>query len=134
MLLMREPHVQPRKPAELGVLLLFRRRRQDVVTLTRLVDQGVIEPQGAALLTALLHAGCSFLIGGGRRQGKSTLLEALANVLTEDRHLFLIEDEWHQLNLPSHQLKTALHVTLAQRLGDWRQVATECVKPFWTRV
>lgn len=122
-LLVREPHAQPRKPDEPGVLVIFRRRRQDVATFARLVEQGVIEAEGAALLTALLHASCSFLIGGGRRQGKTTLLEGLANTLTEDRHLFLVEDAWHQLNLPSHQLKTALRVSLAQRLGDWHQLA-----------
>lgn len=122
-LLMREPHVQSQNPDEPGFFMIIRRRRYGLATLAGLVEQGMLEAQGAALLTALLHAECSFLIGGAHRQGKSTLLEALANVLSHDRHVFLVEDEWHELNLPNHQIKTSLQVTLAHRLGDWYQLA-----------
>lgn len=122
-LLMREPHVQPQHPDEPGFFMIIRRRRHGMATLAGLVEQGMLEAQGAALLTALLHAECSFLIGGAHRQGQSTLLEALANVLSHDRHLFLVEDEWQEIKLPNHQIKTSLRVTLAHRLGDWHQLA-----------
>lgn len=123
---MREPHVRPDQPDQPGFLLFIRRRRREAATLAGLVEQGILDRQGAALLALLLHAGCSFLIGGTRQTGKSTLLEALANAMAFDRHLYLVEDDWHGLQLAEEHVKTSLNITLGQRFGEWHQHMTLC--------
>lgn len=90
----RDPLVRPG-----DLLLVFRRGRRHPWTLHDLVQRGAMDALTAETLERLAHAGASIIISGPQDSGKTTLLECLANALSRDRHLILVEDATDEFQL-----------------------------------
>lgn len=71
----------------------FRKPAKIVYTLDDYVDAGILSPHAANVLAVAVKAGKNILVGGGTGSGKTTLMNALLQVVagTDDR-VYLVED------------------------------------------
>jgi len=74
--------------------LSIRRNLLKDVSLTALVDKGMLDQKLARFLTAIVGAKFNVLISGGTSGGKTTLLRAVMNTLPETERLVTIEDTY----------------------------------------
>ena len=74
--------------------LSIRRNLLKDVSLTALVDKGMLDQKLARFLTAVVGAKFNVLISGGTAGGKTTLLRAVMNTLPETERLVTIEDTY----------------------------------------
>ena len=71
-------------------------------TLTRLIANGTVTPYQAGLLSFLVSSRSTFIIGGARGAGKSSLLSAMMFEFHLSQRILVIEDT---LELPSRQMR-----------------------------
>ena len=80
-------------PAALdGPILTIRRFPEDPVTMADLLSFGSITREAADVLSVLVRARYSILIGGGTSAGKTTFLGALSDYIPKDERIITIED------------------------------------------
>ena len=75
-----------------GPLVSIRKFSRRVYTLDRLVEQGGLKPQAAHLLAAAVRCRLSILVSGGTGTGKTTMLNALSQHISDKERLITIED------------------------------------------
>ena len=75
-----------------GALVSIRKFSRQPYSLERLVEFNSIRPQMADLLIAAVKGRMSILISGGTGSGKTTVLNALSNHISEKERLITIED------------------------------------------
>lgn len=94
-----EAIVPPAAPA--GPVVCIRRFRQKQLTLGRLVALGSISADTSTLLEQLVATKQNVIVAGGSGSGKTSLLNALAALVSRDERVVVIEDsrELH-LSLP----------------------------------
>lgn len=117
----RDPRVVSANEREPGLLIVMRRGRRRPWTLRDLVERGMLDRPAAALLTGLMHAGCSILISGQQGAGKTTVLESLLNTLDPDRYIVLIEDNANEFRLHETALVSRLRIDDSQRTDAWKE-------------
>jgi Flp pilus assembly CpaF family ATPase len=117
----RDPRVVSANEREPGLLIVMRRGRRRPWTLRDLVERGMLDRPAAALLTGLMHAGCSILISGQQGAGKTTVLESLLNTLDPDRYIVLIEDNANEFRLHEMALVSRLRIDDSQRTDAWKE-------------
>lgn len=117
----RDPRVVSANEREPGLLIVMRRGRRRPWTLRDLVERGMLDRPAAALLTGLMHAGCSILISGQQGAGKTTVLESLLNTLDPDRYIVLIEDNANEFRLHETALISRLRIDDSQRTDAWKE-------------
>jgi type IV secretory pathway ATPase VirB11/archaellum biosynthesis ATPase len=117
----RDPRVVSADEREPGLLIVMRRGRRRPWTLRDLVERGMLDRPAAALLTGLMHAGCSILISGQQGAGKTTVLESLLNTLDPDRYIVLIEDNANEFRLHETALVSRLRIDDSQRTDAWKE-------------
>lgn len=117
----RNPRVVSANEREPGLLIVMRRGRRRPWTLRDLVERGMLDRPAAALLTGLMHAGCSILISGQQGAGKTTVLESLLNTLDPDRYIVLIEDNANEFRLHETALVSRLRIDDSQRTDAWKE-------------
>ena len=94
-----EAIIPPASPA--GPVVCIRRFQQTQLTLSRLVEQGVISPGTAGLLRAAIARKDNVIIAGGSGSGKTSLLNALASLAPDAERIVVIEDSQElQVGLP----------------------------------
>jgi Flp pilus assembly CpaF family ATPase len=117
----RDPRVVSANEREPGLLIVMRRGRRRPWTLRDLVERGMLDRPAAALLTGLMHAGCSILISGQQGAGKTTVLESLLSTLDPDRYIVLIEDNANEFRLHETALVSRLRIDDSQRTDAWKE-------------
>lgn len=117
----RDPRVVSANEREPGLLIVMRRGRTQPWTLRDLVERGMLDRPAAALLTGLMHAGCSILISGQQGAGKTTVLESLLNTLAPDRYIVLIEDNANEFRLHEAALVSRLRIDDSNRSDAWKE-------------
>lgn len=80
-------------------------------SLSEFVGTGILDPESAALLWLLVLCDCSIVITGNTASGKTSLLNALAQLFTKDERVLVIE-ETRELNL-KHE-----HTVYLSEFGD----------------
>ncbi len=70
-------------------------------TITDLIRNGTISPEGAAMIWQAIQYEMSMLVAGGTASGKTSMLNALANFFPPNQRILSIEDT-HELQLPGH--------------------------------
>lgn len=75
-----------------GDAVAIRKHSSDPWTLTKLINNGTLEPAAAGLLSYLVDSRCTFLICGARGAGKSSLLSALLFEFPLSQRILTIED------------------------------------------
>ena len=75
-----------------GPILTIRQFPEDPITMERLIRSGSISAEAAQVLTTLVAAGYSMIIGGGTSAGKTTCLNALSNAIPGEERIITIED------------------------------------------
>ncbi|ABD71950.1 type II secretion system protein E (plasmid) [Rhodoferax ferrireducens T118] len=78
--------------ASKGTALSIRKHSPRVLSLQDYVDQKVISPEMARILSEKVKAGANMLIGGGTDSGKTTFLNALSREIPEGDRVGTIED------------------------------------------
>lgn len=109
-MLAREPIVVPHQYLEPGLLVMIQRERPAPWTLAGLVEHGMLDRPVAALLSACLHASCSFIVSGMPGSYKTALLEGLVSILRQPTHTVVFGDP-----------------TLATRFGESGSVSSACL-------
>ncbi len=117
----RDPRVVSANEREPDLLIVMRRGRRRPWMLRDLVEHGMLDRPAAALLTGLMHAGCSILISGQQGAGKTTVLESLLNTLDPDRYIVLIEDNANEFRLHETALVSRLRIDDSQRTDAWKE-------------
>ena len=75
-----------------GATLTIRKFRSVQFTLDELVDRGTMPAEVASVLREAVHERQTILFSGGTSSGKTTLLNAVANLIDGDERIGLIED------------------------------------------
>jgi pilus assembly protein CpaF len=75
-----------------GPLVSIRKFARQAFSLDRLVQNGALKSQAAALLAGAVKARMSILVSGGTGSGKTTLLNALSQHISHRERLITIED------------------------------------------
>ncbi len=75
-----------------GPLVSIRKFARRVFSIGRLVENGSLKPQAAELLAGAVSARMSILVSGGTGSGKTTMLNALSQHISEKERLITIED------------------------------------------
>ncbi len=75
-----------------GPLVSIRKFSKKPFGLDKLVEFGALRPQMAELLAAAVSARVTMIISGGTGSGKTTMLNALSNFISEHERLITIED------------------------------------------
>ncbi|MBN2014927.1 MAG: type II/IV secretion system ATPase subunit [Candidatus Altiarchaeota archaeon] len=92
-----------REPATFdGIAYSFRKRREKPWTLPKFVDEGMMSPRAAAILSMLVGGQRSILITGARGSGKTSLLSALIAEIRQNDRILLLEDT---PEIPSRHLR-----------------------------
>jgi pilus assembly protein CpaF len=73
-----------------GPILTIRQFPEDPITMERLIRSGSISAEAAQVLTTLVAAGYSMIIGGGTSAGKTTFLNALSNATPGEERIITI--------------------------------------------
>jgi len=82
-----------------GTSFTIRKFREDPYTIIDLIDFGTIDLETAAYLWMMMEAKMSIMIIGGTGSGKTTVLNAIAGLVSENDKLFSVEDV-AEINLP----------------------------------
>lgn len=90
---------QPLNP--FGIAYAFRRHRDKPWTLPLFIEQNMISPMGAGLLSFLIDGSRTFLVAGTRSAGKTSLLGSLMTEIMRKFRIITVEDT---LELPIPQL------------------------------
>ncbi len=85
-----------------GLAFAFRRHRSRAWTLPLFIDDGMINPLGAALVSFFVDGGRSMIFSGTRGAGKTSLLGASMLELLKKTRVITVEDT---LELPVNQMK-----------------------------
>jgi pilus assembly protein CpaF len=75
-----------------GPLLSIRKFAKKVFSLDRLVENGSLKAQTATLIAAAVRCRLSLLVSGGTGTGKTTMLNALSQHISDKERLITIED------------------------------------------
>ncbi|MEJ1160083.1 CpaF family protein [Prosthecomicrobium sp. N25] len=75
-----------------GPLVSIRKFSKRPYTMERLVEVDALRPQMAEFLAAAVRAKTTLLVSGGTGSGKTTMLNALSNFISEKERLLTIED------------------------------------------
>lgn len=87
--------------ASSGPVVCIRRFRRKQLTLSRLVETGAIAQDTENMLRAVLARRDNVVVAGGSGSGKTSLLNALALLASDDERIVVIEDSQElQLGLP----------------------------------
>lgn len=89
-----------------GVGFAFRKHRATPWTITKLLNEGLLNPEAAGLLSYLVDAQVSILVTGPRGSGKTSLLMALISEVQKRNRIIVIEDT---PEIPVKELKEAGH-------------------------
>jgi pilus assembly protein CpaF len=104
-----------------GTALSIRKHNPRVLALKDYVEQGVINPEIAQVLSQKVKEGKNMLIGGGTDSGKTTFLNALSREIPVDERVGTIED--------TRELSLIVNNWLALETNAQRGVtATLCLK------
>jgi len=82
-----------------GTSFTIRKFREDPYTIIDLIDFGTIDLETAAYLWMMIEAKMSIMIIGATGSGKTTVLNAIAGLVSENDKLFSVEDV-AEINLP----------------------------------
>lgn len=94
-----EAIIPPASPA--GPVVCIRRFQRKQLTLGRLVELGAVSPDTAALLRAIIARKDNVVVAGGSGSGKTSLLNALASLASDEERVVVIEDSQElQVGLP----------------------------------
>ncbi len=108
-----------------GPAIAFRRHSRNPWTLLRLVDEGSLDCQTAALISFLIDGRSSILICGPRGAGKSSLLAAALFEFPRTQRILTIEDT---PELPVRQMQSlgfkVQSLVVEQRTGETRENKT----------
>jgi pilus assembly protein CpaF len=85
-----EAIIPPAAPS--GPMVSIRRFRRQQLTLDRLVELGAVPRDVSLLLRAVVEQKHNVIVAGGSGSGKTSLLNALASLASEDERLVVIED------------------------------------------
>ncbi len=84
-----------------GPVVCIRRFQRQRLTLTRLVDLGTLSQSTATLLRDVLARRDNVIVSGGSGSGKTSILNALVSLASDDERVVVIEDSQElQLGLP----------------------------------
>ena len=75
-----------------GPLLSIRKFSRDPLTIERLIENGALTHEMAALLSGIIKARLNLLISGGTGSGKTTLLNAVSSYIHARERIITIED------------------------------------------
>ncbi|RMF12537.1 MAG: FHA domain-containing protein [Candidatus Dadabacteria bacterium] len=75
-----------------GPVLTIRRFRNDALDLEALIERGALDRPMAELLGAATACRCNIVISGGTGTGKTTMLNALSELIPTDERILTIED------------------------------------------
>ena len=75
-----------------GTVISLRVPRRRAFSLDDLVDAGLVDEDGAALLDAVVRSRLAFLVSGGTGSGKTTLLAALLARVPAEERVVVVED------------------------------------------
>jgi pilus assembly protein CpaF len=75
-----------------GPLLSIRKFSKSPFTVQRLIDMGAMPPEMAELLRGIVMARLNLLISGGTGSGKTTMLNAISNFISDKERIITIED------------------------------------------
>lgn len=94
-----EAVIPPAAPS--GPLVSIRRFRRQQLTLERLVELGAVSVNTALLLRSAIERKHNIIVAGGSGSGKTSLLNALASLASNDERVVVIEDSQElQIRLP----------------------------------
>jgi len=85
-----EAVIPPAAPS--GPLVSIRRFRRQKLSLERLVELGAVPRDAAILLRSVIERKHNVIIAGGSGSGKTSFLNALASLASDDERLVVIED------------------------------------------
>ncbi|MBO4390883.1 MAG: CpaF family protein [Lachnospiraceae bacterium] len=83
-----------------GPVLTLRKFPKLTFTMERLLENGTLDPERAALLQAYVSSRKNILVFGGTGSGKTTLLNVLGNLIDPAERLVIIEDS-AELQIPA---------------------------------
>jgi len=95
-----------------GPYVAIRRFGGEALTLSRLIDVDAISEDAVELLRVLIAIKRNVVIAGGTSSGKSSLLNALSELIPDDERVIVIEDSKELALMREHV------VTLESRPGD----------------
>jgi pilus assembly protein CpaF len=105
-----------------GPIISIRRFRQDILDLTTLVAQGVLNDTMQTFLINAVHARMNIVIAGGAGAGKTTLLKILASHIPDDERVIAIEETAemniqhpHVISLETRSVNTELRGDISLR-------------------
>jgi pilus assembly protein CpaF len=79
-------------PVVQGITLTVRKFRQNWFTFDQLIRNGMISAQAAGVLRTALANRCNVLVSGATGSGKSTVVNALLDLIPREERVILIED------------------------------------------
>jgi len=85
-----------------GLAFAFRKHAPDPWTLLQLINNGTLSPLAAGLISLFMDGQRTFLIGGSRGSGKSSMLGAMMLEFQQNQRVLTIEDT---LELPTVQMQ-----------------------------
>ena len=85
-----------------GLAFAFRKHSPDPWTLLQLIYNGTLSPLAAGLISVFMDGQRTFLIGGSRGSGKSSMLGAMMLEFQQNQRILTIEDT---LELPTFQMQ-----------------------------
>jgi len=84
-----------------GICVAIRKFSREEFTITALRDKGTMSPEAMTYLQWCVHTNRNVMIAGGTSSGKTTLLNALTEVIPEEQRIITIEDRFElQLKQP----------------------------------
>jgi len=94
-----EAVIPPAAPS--GPVVNIRRFRRQQLTLDRLVELGAVPRDTSLLLRSVIERKNNVIVAGGSGSGKTSLLNALASLASDDERVVIIEDSQElQIRLP----------------------------------
>jgi pilus assembly protein CpaF len=75
-----------------GPILTIRKFNKTIMTIERLIELGTLNSEAADFLKKLVLAGYNILCSGGTGSGKTTMLNALAEIIPKEERVITIED------------------------------------------
>lgn len=111
-----------------GPLVCIRRGRSYPWDINDLLGRGSLDEATAEILRLLCRARCSFLIVGSTGSGKTTMLEALANIWEPSAHIITIEDNCQEIQIKSTFPWTRETVNTSVKPDDFSLRAREALR------
>lgn len=111
-----------------GVLVCIRRGRTNAWDLDDLLARGSCNRAIAELLRLFVRARCCILVAGATGSGKTALLEALVNSISDDTHVMTIEDLTREIVIRRSELWTRELIDTSRDQSVYGRVAREALR------